>query len=67
MKFSVELFSITKTYSENLRNKLTAFRNETGTKKTLFLTMITTYGLKQNAYSQQLVNDTLDMSALFED
>jgi uncharacterized protein len=66
MKFSVELFSITKTYSENLRNKLIAFRNETGTKKTLFLTMITTYGLKQNTYSQQLVNDALDMSALFE-
>jgi hypothetical protein len=29
--------------------------------------MITTYGLKQNAHSQQLVNDSMDMSALFED
>ncbi len=67
IKFSIDLFSITKTYSENLRNKLMAFRQETGTKKTLFLTMITTYGLKPNAYSQQLVNDALDMSALFED
>jgi uncharacterized protein len=67
MKFSVEKFSISKPYSENLRNKLMAFRTETGTKKTLFLTMITTYGIKHNEYSQQLVNDALDMSALFED
>jgi predicted AAA+ superfamily ATPase len=66
MKFSIDSFSITKSYSENLSNKLMAFRNETGTKKTLFLTMITTYGLKSNTYSQQLVNDSLDMSALFE-
>jgi uncharacterized protein len=67
IKFSIDFFSITKAYSENLRNKLMAFRTETGTKKTLFLTMITTYGLKQNAHSQQLVNDSMDMSALFED
>ena len=67
IKFSMDVFSITKSYADNLRNKLMAFRNETGTKKTLFLTLITTYGLKQNAHSQQLVNDTLDMSALFED
>jgi uncharacterized protein len=67
IKFSTDVYAITKTYSENLANKLRAFRSETQTKKTLFLTMITTYGLKQNAYSQQLVNDTLDMTALFED
>ncbi len=66
MKFSTDIFSITKSYSDNLRNKITAFRTETGTTKTLFLTMITTYGLKKNAYSQQLVNDALDMSALFD-
>ncbi len=67
IKFSIDVFSITKPYSENLRNKLRAFRTETGTKKTLFLTMITTYGLKTNEHSQQLVNDALDMTALFED
>ncbi len=67
IKFSTDVFSVAKTYADNLRNKLRAFRSETGTKKTLFLTLITTYGLKQNAHSQQLVNDTLDMSALFED
>ena len=66
MKFSVEKFTITKTYSENLQNKLSAFRSETGTNKTIFLTMITTFGLKTNDYAQQLVNDSLDMNALFQ-
>jgi uncharacterized protein len=66
MKFSVEKFNITKPYSENLSNKLSAFRSETGTNKTLFLTMITTFGLKPNQYVQQLVNDSLDMNALFQ-
>jgi hypothetical protein len=66
MKFSVNSFEITKAYGENLRNKLMAFRTETGTTKTLFLTFITTFGIKSNVHAQQLVNDTLDMNALFE-
>jgi uncharacterized protein len=66
MKFSIEKFNITKPYSENLSNKLSAFRSETGTNKTLFLTMITTFGLKPNEYVQQLVNDSLDMNILFQ-
>jgi uncharacterized protein len=66
IKFSIEKFSITKPYAENLSNKLSVFRSETGTNKTLFLTMITTVGLKPNQYSQQLVNDALDMNDLFQ-
>lgn len=66
IKFSISPFTITKAYAENLSNKRDAFRAETGTTKTLFLTMITTFGLNTNAYSQQLINDSLDMSALFE-
>lgn len=65
IKFSIDTYRITKIYADNLRNKLTAFRAETKTKKTLFLTMITTFGITPNEYAQQLVNDTLDMNALF--
>lgn len=65
IKFSVDKYTITKAYAENLRNKLSAFRTETGTNKTLFLTMITTFGLTPNEYSQQLVNDSVDMGAFF--
>ncbi len=66
IKFSVKTYTITKIYADNLQNKLMAFRTETGTNKTLFLTLITTYGLTQNEYSQRLVNDVIDMKALFD-
>lgn len=65
MKFSVKPFTIAKDYADNLRNKISVFREETGTNKTLFLTMITTFGLKSNNHSIQLVNDSVDMEALF--
>lgn len=65
MKFSISPFVIDKQYSEKLRNKLGAFRQATGTKKALFLTMITTYGLAQNKYSG-LVQNSLEMDVLFE-
>jgi uncharacterized protein len=66
IKFSTKTYTITKSYAENLQNKLMAFRVETDTNKTLFLTMITTFGLTENEYSQRLVNDVIDMNALFE-
>ena len=65
IKFSIDKYTITKAYAENLQQKLSTFRTETGTKKTLFLTMITTYGLKQNEYVQRIVNDSVEMDALF--
>ena len=33
IKFSLSLYTITKAYAENLRNKIRAFKEETGTKK----------------------------------
>lgn len=65
VKFSVKPFAIDKAYAENLAHKLTVFRDETGTNKSIFLTMITTFGLKPNAYSLRWVKDSLDMEALF--
>ena len=51
MKFSEEEYVITKDVEEVLRNKISVFRSETKTKKTLLLTMVTTYGVKQNIHS----------------
>ncbi|HNQ67030.1 MAG TPA: ATP-binding protein [Bacteroidales bacterium] len=50
MKFSLNEFEINKSYSNSLINKLSSFRNETGTKSAVHLTMITTYGVKHNEY-----------------
>jgi len=65
IKFSETPYSLTKSYAENLQNKLAVFKEETATRKTLFLTMITTYGLKQNKYSLSYVKESLGMEALF--
>ena len=65
MKFSVEQFIIDKKYDAELRNKIGTFRTETHTKKTIFFTMITTFGLRVNAYSGNVQND-LKMDVLFE-
>ncbi|MFN0036638.1 MAG: AAA family ATPase [Saprospiraceae bacterium] len=65
MKFSTEAFTISKSYAENLRHKISTFREETKTKKALFLTLISAHGLKPNEHSLRLVNDSLDLDALF--
>ena len=51
MKFSVNEYVIDKAYDMVLRNKLETFRRMTGTKKSLQMTMITSYGVKRNKYS----------------
>ena len=51
IKFSLNEFEIDKSCDMNLRNKIDAFRRETGTKKTLQLVMITTFGVRKNKYS----------------
>lgn len=64
MKFSIAPFTIDKTYSEKIRRKMGAFQAATGTKKALFLTMITTYGLAPGMYAG-LAQQDLTMEALF--
>jgi hypothetical protein len=65
MKFSVGDFEITKGYAKELGNKLRVFREHTKTRKTLFLTMVTTYGLKNSKNNVGLVQNEITMDALF--
>jgi uncharacterized protein len=64
MKYSIHPFTIGKKYAENLRNKIGAFKEETKTLKSLFLTFISTFGLKQNEYSGMVQNE-VKMENLF--
>ena len=66
IKFSSEPYTITKAYAEQLRNKTAIFKSETGTRKAVWLTMITTFGLKKNIHSGSLIQHDLDMNCLFE-
>jgi len=65
MKFQRTPFNITKAYASQLRKKLGIFSEVSKTKKQVFLTMITTYGVTENEYSQALVDNELTMDALF--
>jgi len=65
IKFSKDEFLINKKYAEELRNKLSVFRKDTKMKKTFFLTMITTYGLVENQYSNSLVHNVVRVEGLF--
>lgn len=66
MKFSSTAFVIDKTYADQLQDKLTIFKAQTKTKKTLFLTMVTTYGTKDNRYKTGLVQNEVTMEDLFK-
>jgi uncharacterized protein len=66
IKFSNDEYEITKSYANDLRNKLNLFKSESKTRKTLFLAMITTFGVKTNQYSLGLVQNSITMDALFE-
>jgi hypothetical protein len=67
-KFSGDEYVIDKKYSEELRRKKEVFLRETGTRKGLHLTMVTTFGVKNNVHSSgiqsQIVLDDLFAGAL---
>jgi len=65
MKYSVAPFTITKKYAEELRNKRDVFQATTQTRKALFLTMVTSNGVAENPYRQELVNSHVEVDALF--
>ena len=66
IKFYNSIFSIDKKYYLNLKNKINEFQQESATRKNIHVVMLTTYGLKPNEYSAELVQNTLNMNCLFE-
>lgn len=65
IKFANKPFVINKTYHQNLINKRSEFLMETKSRKNVNIAMITTYGVKQNKYSLELVENELVMEDLF--
>lgn len=66
MKYAASAYTIDKKYAGELENKVDVFREQTKTKKSLFITMVTTFGLKDNEYASRLVTNIVKMDALFE-
>lgn len=57
MKFSASEYEITKKYNDEMQERKELFRQTTRTRKALYLTMVTTYGLKQNMWSGMIQNE----------
>ncbi|MEM9885034.1 MAG: ATP-binding protein [Bacteroidota bacterium] len=65
IKFSKDLFVLDKNTTENIRQKKTLFKYHSKTKKYLFITFITTFGLVENKWSKEIVDQSLVMDDLF--
>lgn len=65
MKFSIDDFTIDKKYAETLKNKIKIFREETSTRKAIFLTMVTTFGISKNSYASIAQHD-FTMEIMFQ-
>ncbi len=66
MKFYNKAFIIDKKYAEVIKQKTAVFSEKIKPRKTLFITLITTYGITDNQYADELVQQQLDMNALFK-
>lgn len=65
VKYTTEPFVINKSYAKNLQTKIEIFKNTTGTKKHIFMSIICANGLKPNMYSEELINGVVTLEELF--
>lgn len=66
IKFHNSAYEITKTYAAQLHQKITAFKVQTRTRKNVFLTMLTVFGVKKNKYYLGVVTNQILIEELFE-
>ncbi len=65
VKFSNSDFIIDSKYAKDLRQKIDVFKTVTKTKKNVFITMITTFGVVKNAYFMELSPSSITIDDLF--
>jgi len=65
VKYTKEPFVIDKSYASDLKNKLEVFQTQTKTKKQLQLVLISANGLKENAWSEDLIDKVITAKELF--
>lgn len=65
IKFTMDPFPITKDYAENIKNKISVFKEKTRTKKQIFFVMISANGIKDTIYSEELVQGVVTLEDLF--
>jgi hypothetical protein len=65
MKFYNNAYTIDRSEFKKLSEKINQFKQETQSKSTIVLTVISTFGVKNNEYAQDIVNDNLTADILF--
>jgi len=65
IKFHNESFTVTKAYAKKLRSRMGVFRESTKTRKQLCWGFISTFGLKDNAHSLDIISKSLILDSLF--
>ncbi len=64
-KFYNKLYALTQKEVEDLKRKRISFIQSTGTKKTVFITLITAYGALENDCYHQIIDSQISIEALF--
>ncbi len=65
IKFYKEELILTKADADAILRKKSIFRHVSGTKKQIFVVLISTFGLIQNKHSLGIIDNALDVNALF--
>ena len=65
IKFYKAEFAIDKKYAEELRRKVVIFQEVSKTRKNVFITFITSFGLLNNEYAKELVQNQITLDELF--
>jgi len=66
IKYYKDDFEIDKKYADILKKKIEVFKQQTKTKKQIFLSIITAGGLKRNCYSEEMITGRVVLEDLFE-
>lgn len=66
LKYYSEPYVLSKMYADALREKMVAFKQLTGTRKQVFLNILSIYGLRPNEHSIGLVSSAMSIEVLFE-
>lgn len=66
IKYYAASFPIDKAYAQSLNERKQRFIEKTGTKKQVFTSLITNYGVKENAHSMDVVDSELTLDDFFE-
>lgn len=65
IKYSNTPFIVDKVYAKQLSNKIEVFENHFSTKKQIFVSMITTLGIKKTIWSNELIQNEVILTDLF--